>query len=51
MLSRAFGELKTVRLPQKLAGSGSHRGFAFVDYLSKQDAKVFDIDIIALPLF
>jgi len=35
----AFGELKTVRLPQKLAGSGSHRGFAFVDYLSKQDAK------------
>uniref|UniRef100_A0A1A8PDM5 Probable RNA-binding protein 19 n=1 Tax=Nothobranchius rachovii TaxID=451742 RepID=A0A1A8PDM5_9TELE len=34
-----FGELKTVRLPKKAAGSGKHRGFAFVDFLTKQDAK------------
>ncbi|XP_053353543.1 probable RNA-binding protein 19 [Clarias gariepinus] len=33
-----FGELKTVRLPKKGVG-GSHRGFAFVDFLTKQDAK------------
>lgn len=35
-----FGELKTVRLPKKMAGTGTHRGFGFVDFLSKQDAKV-----------
>lgn len=35
-----FGELKTVRLPKKLTGTGSHRGFGFVDFLTKQDAKV-----------
>ncbi|XP_010718856.1 probable RNA-binding protein 19 [Meleagris gallopavo] len=34
-----FGELKTVRLPKKMAGTGSHRGFGFVDFLTKQDAK------------
>ncbi|XP_037536377.1 probable RNA-binding protein 19 [Nematolebias whitei] len=34
-----FGELKTVRLPKKATGSGNHRGFAFVDFLTKQDAK------------
>uniref|UniRef100_A0AAQ5Z327 Probable RNA-binding protein 19 n=1 Tax=Amphiprion ocellaris TaxID=80972 RepID=A0AAQ5Z327_AMPOC len=34
-----FGELKTVRLPKKAAGSGKHRGFGFVDFLTKQDAK------------
>ncbi|KAL7391647.1 hypothetical protein ABVT39_011966 [Epinephelus coioides] len=34
-----FGELKTVRLPKKAAGSGNHRGFGFVDFLTKQDAK------------
>ncbi|KAF5905670.1 putative RNA-binding protein 19, partial [Clarias magur] len=33
-----FGELKTVRLPKKGVG-GAHRGFAFVDFLTKQDAK------------
>ncbi|CAF4934664.1 unnamed protein product [Pieris macdunnoughi] len=37
---RAFGEIKTLRLPKKLtAGSDQHRGFAFVDYYSKADAK------------
>ncbi|XP_016898595.1 putative RNA-binding protein 19 isoform X2 [Cynoglossus semilaevis] len=34
-----FGELKTVRLPKKATGSGNHRGFGFVDFLTKQDAK------------
>ncbi|XP_023938521.2 probable RNA-binding protein 19 [Bicyclus anynana] len=37
---RAFGDIKTLRLPKKLAaGSDQHRGFAFVDYYSKADAK------------
>ncbi|XP_038560090.1 probable RNA-binding protein 19 [Micropterus salmoides] len=34
-----FGELKTVRLPKKAAGSGNHRGFGFIDFVTKQDAK------------
>ncbi|XP_061585092.1 probable RNA-binding protein 19 [Cololabis saira] len=34
-----FGELKTVRLPKKAAGTGKHRGFCFVDFITKQDAK------------
>ncbi|XP_055002947.1 probable RNA-binding protein 19 [Sorex araneus] len=38
-LFSTFGELKTVRLPKKLAGTGAHRGFGFVDFLTKQDAK------------
>lgn len=35
-----FGQLKSVRLPKKsqLVG-GQHRGFAFVDFLTKQEAK------------
>lgn len=38
---QAFGQLKTVRLPKKLSlGSESHRGFGFVDFYSKTDAKV-----------
>lgn len=38
-LFKVFGELKSVRLPKKLSGTGSHRGFGFVDFLTKQDAK------------
>ncbi|XP_071789462.1 probable RNA-binding protein 19 [Asterias amurensis] len=34
-----FGEIKSVRLPKKMTGTGSHRGFGFVDFLSKQDSK------------
>ncbi|XP_029019699.1 probable RNA-binding protein 19 [Betta splendens] len=38
-LFSTFGELKTVRLPKKAAGTGNHRGFGFIDFLTKQDAK------------
>uniref|UniRef100_A0A8C5P7G9 Probable RNA-binding protein 19 n=1 Tax=Leptobrachium leishanense TaxID=445787 RepID=A0A8C5P7G9_9ANUR len=38
-LFSTFGELKTVRLPKKMAGTGNHRGFGFVDFVTKQDAK------------
>lgn len=36
-LNRQFGELKSIRLPTKPGGKG-HRGFAFVEYVSKDDA-------------
>lgn len=35
-LFETFGEVKSVRLPRKL--DGSHRGFGFVEFLSKRDA-------------
>nr|XP_033811608.1 probable RNA-binding protein 19 [Geotrypetes seraphini]XP_033811609.1 probable RNA-binding protein 19 [Geotrypetes seraphini] len=38
-LFSTFGELKTVRLPKKMSGTGSHRGFGFVDFVTKQDSK------------
>ncbi|KAG8504628.1 putative RNA-binding protein 19, partial [Galemys pyrenaicus] len=47
--SSTFGELKTVRLPKKMAGTGAHRGFGFVDFLTKQDAKVSEVQ--APPLW
>ena len=34
---KTFGALKKVRLPIK--ATGSHRGFAFVDFYGKEDAK------------
>ena len=35
-----FGALKTVRLPKKASvGSGDHRGFGFVEFTTKEDAK------------
>jgi multiple RNA-binding domain-containing protein 1 len=34
---QTFGTLKGVRLPKKV--TGSHRGFAFVEFLSKEEAK------------
>lgn len=39
-LFKTFGELKAVRLPLKQGvSSEQHRGFGFVDFLSKSDAK------------
>jgi len=38
-LFSSFGHIKSLRLPKKMAGTGSHRGFAFVDFTTKQDAK------------
>jgi multiple RNA-binding domain-containing protein 1 len=37
-LFHVFGELKYVRLPKKI--DGSHRGFGFVDFVTKTDATV-----------
>jgi len=35
-----FGEIKALRLPKKMTpGADSHRGFAFVDYVTATDAK------------
>ncbi|KAJ3287678.1 putative RNA-binding protein 19 [Rhizoclosmatium sp. JEL0117] len=36
-LYSTFGQVKSVRLPTKF--DGSHRGFGFVDFLTKQEAK------------
>uniref|UniRef100_T1L1H2 RRM domain-containing protein n=1 Tax=Tetranychus urticae TaxID=32264 RepID=T1L1H2_TETUR len=42
-LFEAFGQLKFVRLPKKLAGTGNHRGFGFVEFINKEDAaRAFD---------
>lgn len=38
-LFSAFGDLQFVRLPKKLHGTGSHRGFAFVEFVNRTDAK------------
>lgn len=38
-LFSAFGDLQFVRLPKKLHGTGSHRGFAFVEFVNQTDAK------------
>ncbi|XP_070498562.1 probable RNA-binding protein 19 [Chironomus tepperi] len=37
-LFQVFGELKAVRLPKK-AGVDQHRGFGFIDFVTKSDAK------------
>ncbi|KAG0205819.1 hypothetical protein BGX33_007733 [Mortierella sp. NVP41] len=36
-LFSTFGQLKSVRIPKKM--SGGHRGFAFLDFMTKQEAK------------
>lgn len=39
-LFKVFGELKAVRLPKKMGtGTDQHRGFGFIDFVSKSDAK------------
>lgn len=41
LFSRAFGEIRTVRLPKKMTmGEETHRGFGFIDYYTEADAKV-----------
>lgn len=43
---RAFGEIKALRMPKKMMpGENRHRGFCFVEYYSKSDAKVIIIYI------
>lgn len=44
LFCRAFAEVRTVRLPRKMAlGDDTHRGFGFVDFFSEADArKAFD---------
>ena len=42
-LCSPFGELSNIRLPKKVSGTGSHRGFCFVDYATAPDAKVSNI--------
>ncbi|KRX11111.1 hypothetical protein PPERSA_05220 [Pseudocohnilembus persalinus] len=36
-LFKNYGEIKSVRLPQKM--NGQHRGFAFVEFVSQEEAK------------
>ncbi|RWS24064.1 putative RNA-binding protein 19-like isoform X2, partial [Leptotrombidium deliense] len=38
-LFSSFGDLKFVRLPKKLSGVGSHRGFGFAEFSTKSGAK------------
>jgi multiple RNA-binding domain-containing protein 1 len=38
LLFQTFGELKAVRLPKK-TGVDQHRGFGFIDFVNKSDAK------------
>ncbi|KAF5280712.1 hypothetical protein FQR65_LT15002 [Abscondita terminalis] len=38
-LFKTFGEIKALRLPQKMSVKHEHRGFAFVDYFINADAK------------
>lgn len=48
-LFKAFGEIKALRLPKKMtSGPEQHRGFAFIDYVTKSDAKVIIHFIIIL---
>jgi multiple RNA-binding domain-containing protein 1 len=50
-LFAAFGELRSVRLPSKAGGKG-HRGFAFVEFLTKDEAKfVFRFGISVKSVF
>ncbi|KAJ8675478.1 hypothetical protein QAD02_011264 [Eretmocerus hayati] len=38
-LFKALGEIKSVRLPKKLVGDEKHRGFGFVEFYTKKEAK------------
>ena len=45
----SFGQLQNVRLPKKF--DGSHRGFGFVEYLTKEEAKVAFSSLSATHLY
>ena len=49
LLSSAYGQVKSVRLPNKFGGG--HRGFAFVDFFSKNDAKNVIINLSNTHLY
>lgn len=38
-LFSTFGNIKNIRLPKKINGQGEHRGFGFVEYVTKEDAR------------
>jgi multiple RNA-binding domain-containing protein 1 len=44
-----FGEIKSVRIPKKF--DGTHRGFAFVEFLTTQDAKAATASLAATHLY
>lgn len=49
-LFSAFGQLKTLRLPKKF--NGMHRGFAFVEFVSKEEAaKALQVPHISLHAY
>ncbi|CAD5219002.1 unnamed protein product [Bursaphelenchus okinawaensis] len=51
-LFTSFGEIKFVRLPRKVASASKHRGFCFVDFVSKLDAKTaFDALVHSTHLY
>lgn len=44
---KAFGELKSIRVPKKMSpGEDQHRGFGFVDFNTKSDAKVSNLHCV-----
>lgn len=45
----AYGQLKSLRLPKKL--TGGHRGFAFADFMTKQEAKNVYNSMSAIHLY
>lgn len=45
-----FGEIKCIRMPGKLGRRGQHRGFAFVEFVTKDDAKVLTSLFDVYPL-
>jgi len=48
-LFHTFGQVKSVRMPKKF--DGSHRGFAFVEFLTREEAKVAVAALAATHLY
>ena len=47
--SSTYGQLKSIRLPKKF--TGGHRGFAFLDFLTEQEAKNVYETLISTHLY